>query len=71
MIDVPEMLHSRRERGRLTTRGRFTDEDSNRALLVIHEVSGSWAIHGLGAPEVRLSEAELVAPTQKNLARVR
>jgi hypothetical protein len=24
-------------------------------LLVIHEADGSWAIHGLGAPGVRLT----------------
>ena len=56
MIDtpeIPETLHSQRERGRITAPGHRTDDDSMCTLLVIHEADGSWAIHGLGAPGVR------------------
>jgi hypothetical protein len=71
MIDVPDTLHSHRERGRLTAQGRCTDDDSNCTLLVIHEAGGSWAIHGLGAPGVRLSKAEMVSLAEKILAGAR
>jgi hypothetical protein len=43
MIDVPDTLHSHRERGRLTAQGRC--DDSTCTLLVIHEAGGSRAIH--------------------------
>ncbi|MGH3753580.1 MAG: hypothetical protein ACRDRP_12935, partial [Pseudonocardiaceae bacterium] len=58
MIDIPEVpktLHSQRERGRLTAQGRCTDDNSDHTLLIINEADGSWAIHGLGAPGVRLT----------------
>jgi hypothetical protein len=71
MIDVRDTLHSHRERSRLTAQGRYTDDDSNCTLLVIHEAGGSWAIHGLGAPGVRLSQAEMVVLAEKILARAR
>jgi hypothetical protein len=37
-----------------------TDDNTDCTLLVIHEAGGSWAIHGLGAPGVRLSKAEMI-----------
>ena len=61
MIDVPETQHQQRERGRLTAHGRRTDDGSRCTLLVIHELGGTWAVHGLGAPGVRLSEADVGA----------
>jgi hypothetical protein len=60
VIDIPEQpnkLYSERERGRLQAEGHRTDDDSICTLLVIHETDGRWAIHGLGAPGVRLTNA--------------
>jgi hypothetical protein len=39
--------------------------------VVIHQADGSWAIHGLGAPGVRLPEAEMIALAEKILGRAR
>ena len=41
VIDVPETLHSQRERGRVTAQGRRTD-NTGCTLLVIQEADGSW-----------------------------
>jgi hypothetical protein len=72
VIDVPpETVHSQRERGRLHAQGRRTDDNTGCTLLVIHEADGSWAIHGLGAPGVRLTKAEMIALTEKILAGAR
>jgi hypothetical protein len=71
VIDIPKTLHSERERGRIQAQGRRTDDRSNCTLLVIHETDGSWAIHGLGAPGVRLSQAEMIALAEKILAGAR
>jgi hypothetical protein len=49
VIDVPETLHSHRERGRLPAQGSRTDDNTGCTLLVIHQADGSWTIHGLGA----------------------
>jgi hypothetical protein len=49
------------ERARLVVQGRRTDDRSVCTLVVIHECSGTWAIHGLGNPGVRLSAADMVA----------
>lgn len=38
---------------------------------MIHKAGGSWAMHGLGAPGVWLSEAEMVALAETILARAR
>jgi hypothetical protein len=59
------------ERSRVTVRGRGTDDNSARTLVVIHELGGSWAIHGLGAPGVRLSKAVMVALAEPILAGAR
>jgi hypothetical protein len=69
VTDVPETLHSQRERGRIQTPGRRTDDRSDCTLLVVHEADGSWAIHGLGAPGVRLPKAEMIALAEKILGR--
>jgi len=71
VIDVPETLHSQSERGRLHAQGRRTDDNSRCTLLVIYEADGSWAIHGLGAPGVRLSKAEMIALAESILGRAR
>ena len=71
MIDVPETEHKQRERGRLTTRGRSTDDNSWTTLLLIHELDGAWTIHGLGAPGVKLSQADMVTLVEQILERAR
>jgi hypothetical protein len=72
VIDVPlETLHSQRERGRLHAQGRRTDDRSHCTLLVIHEADGSWAIHGLGAPGVRLTRDVMVTLAEAILGRAR
>ncbi len=68
MIDVPETLHSQRERGRVHAPGHRTDDRSDCTLLV-HEADGSWAIHGLGAPGVRLTRDVMVTLTEAILGR--
>ena len=47
------------------------EEKGDKTLLVIHEADGSWAIHGLGAPGVRLPEAEMIALAEKILGRAK
>jgi len=69
--DVPNKLYSERERGRLQAQGHRTDDDSMCTLLVIHEIDGAWAIHGLGAPGVRLTKDVMVALAEKILSRAR
>jgi hypothetical protein len=49
------------ERARLVVKGQRTDDDSTCTVVVIQECSGTWAIHGLGNPGVRLSAADTVA----------
>lgn len=53
--------HVPTERARLIVKGRRTDDDSTCTLVVIQEHGGTWAIHGLGNPGVRLSAADMVA----------
>ena len=53
--DVPETLHSQRERRRLHAQGRRSDDNTGHTLLIINEADVSWSIHGLGAPRVRLT----------------
>ncbi len=61
VIDVPDIEHEQRERGRLRAIGKRTDNGSRATLLLVHESDRSWTFHGLGAPGVRLSEADIVA----------
>jgi hypothetical protein len=68
VIDVSETLHSQRERGRLHAQGHRTDDRSDCTLLV-READGSWAIHGLGAPGVRLTRDVMVTLTEAILGR--
>jgi hypothetical protein len=65
--DIPETLHFQRERGRLQVPGHRTDDDTMCTLLVIHETDGRWAIHGLGAPGVRLTNAAIANLAQSIL----
>jgi hypothetical protein len=71
VIDVPETLHSQSERARLHAQGRRTDDNNCRTLLVIHEADGAWAIHGLGAPGVRLTKTEMITLAEAILDRTR
>ena len=65
----PDAQHQREERGRLTARGRRTDDSTMCTLLVIHELDGAWTFHGLGAPGVRLSAVDMVELTTAILER--
>ncbi len=67
----PPRTHGSRERGRVTAQGCCTDDGSDHTLLVVHEVDGSWSIHGLGAPGVRLPAAEMIALAESILKRAR
>lgn len=71
MIDVPETHRHKPELGRLTARGRATNDDSSTTLLVVHEIDGGWTIHGLGAPGVTLARADAVALAESILGRAR
>lgn len=69
MIDVPETQHQRPERGRLTAHGRRTDDRSRTTLLLIHELDGTWSFHGLGAPGVQVTKADVIALAESILER--
>lgn len=56
------------ERSRVTVQGHCTDGNHRSTLIVIHELDGSWAIHGLGAPGVRLSRTVAIALAEAILA---
>lgn len=71
MIDVPDIQHQQRERGRLTAMGRTTDDGSRSTLLIVQELDGSWTIHGLGAPGVQLSAADMTELAKSILERAR
>ncbi len=74
VIDIPEQpknLHSHRERGRLQAQGHRTDDGSMCTLLVVNEADGSWTIHGLGAPGVKVSKADTIALAEAILERAR
>jgi hypothetical protein len=70
MIELPE-LHSDRERGRLQAPGQRTDDGTHHTLLIINHADGSWAIHGLGAPGVRLTKDVMVTLAESILKRAR
>jgi hypothetical protein len=70
--DFPETPHAHRERGRIQVQVQSTDDNSDHTpLIFVHEPDGSWTIHGLGAPGVRLSTAEMVALAESILKRAR
>ncbi len=71
--EVPEQHQPDRlpERSRMTTQGRRTDDNTDHTLLVIHEGGGSWTIHGLGAPGVRLTRDRMVVLAETILQRAR
>ncbi len=71
MNDVSETYRHKPELGRLTTRGRSTDDGSPTTLLVVHEDDESWTIHGLGAPGVTLPAADMIALAESILERAR
>jgi hypothetical protein len=71
VIDIPETLHSQHKRDRMHAPDGRTDDSSGCTLLVIHVADSSWAIHGPGAPGVRLSKAEMITLVEKILERAR
>jgi hypothetical protein len=58
--DIPETLHSQRERGRLQAPGYRIDDDSHHTFVIINEADGSWVIHAMGAPGVRLTRDVMI-----------
>ena len=68
---LPDTQHQDRERGRLTAQGRRTDDGTMCTLLVIQETDGAWSFHGLGAPGVKLSQADMVTLVEQILERAR
>ncbi|MDQ3762600.1 MAG: hypothetical protein M3460_13320 [Actinomycetota bacterium] len=71
MNDVSDIQHQRTERGRVAVRGRRTDDGSMCTLLLVHELDGAWTIHGLGAPGVKLSQADMITLVESILERAR
>ena len=73
MIDTPDVPKTvlQSERGRLQAQGKRTDDGSMCTLLVVNEADGSWTFHGLGAPGVKLAEADTVAFAEAVLAACR
>ena len=59
------------ERARVVMSGRNTEDGSHCTVIVIHEQDGTWAIHGLGNPGVRLPATEMVALAETILERAR
>jgi hypothetical protein len=69
VIHVSERVSG--ERARLVAQGHRSDDHSTATLLIIHENNESWTIHGLGAPGVTLSKADMIAVAESILKRVR
>ena len=69
MIEVSDQVPT--ESAHLVVKGQRTDDDSTCTLVVIHEHGGTWAIHGLGNPGVRLSAVDMAALAKAILERVR
>jgi hypothetical protein len=61
VIDVPETPRPQHKRDRMHAPDWCTDDSSG----------CSWAIHGPGAPGVRLSKAEMITLVEKILERAR
>lgn len=75
VTDIPEVPEQHQpdrlpERSRMTTHGRRTNDNTDRTLLVIHEGDGSWSIHGLGAPGIRLTRDRMVVLVETILRQV-
>jgi hypothetical protein len=71
VIDVPETPRPQHKRDRMHAPDWCTDDSSGCTLLAIHVADSSWAIHGPGAPGVRLSKAEMITLVEKILERAR
>ena len=59
MIEISDRVPG--ERARVVVQGRSTEDGSHCTVIVIHEQDGTWAIHGLGNPGVRLPTADMAA----------
>jgi hypothetical protein len=53
------------ERCRLQAEGNRIDDDTLCTLLVIQDDDGSWAVHGLGAPGVRLTHKAMIGLAER------
>jgi hypothetical protein len=60
----PPERHGACEAGRMAAQGRRTDDGTDSTLVVVHENDGSWTLHGLGAPGVRISKSDAVEIAQ-------
>lgn len=69
MIQVSDRVPG--ERARLVAQGRRSDDGSSTTLVIIQEENGSWSVHGLGAPGVTLSKADMITLAESILARAR
>ncbi|HEX6401706.1 MAG TPA: hypothetical protein VF003_00840 [Pseudonocardiaceae bacterium] len=59
------------ERARIVISGRNTEDDRPCTVIVIHEESGTWVIHGLGNQGVRVPSTDMRALAEAILKRVR
>ena len=59
------------ERARVVVTGRSTADGSQCTVIVIHEESGTWAIHGLGNQGVRLTSVDIAALAETIVERER
>ena len=57
MIQVSDRVPG--ERVRVVVQGRSTEDNSQCTVIVIHELDGTWAIHGLGNRGVRVTKADM------------
>jgi hypothetical protein len=53
----------------MVVQGRSTEDGSQCTVIVIHELDGTWAIHGLGNQGIRLPVADMVALAETILKR--
>ncbi len=61
MIEVSDRVPG--ERASLVVQGRRTDDNR----VVVHKCSGTWTIHGLGNPGVRLTTPDIAISSQDDL----
>ena len=69
MIEISDRVPG--ERAGVVVQGRSTEDASRCTVIVIHEQDGTWAIHGLGNPGVRLPPADMAALADAILERAR
>ena len=65
-VFVPAAAAVRRERGRVVVAGRRADDNTRCALVVIHELGGTWSLypHGVKQFGVRITKADAITMAQ-------